>query len=248
VYHKRVLIIHPDGLDCTFLASMLQAMGHGVESAADSADVLGRVTNGAVDLVVLRAQIDDGRAMDLLLRLRKTAPAVNAIVVSPAIEGDRVRAAMERGATAVLKLPLAATTLQAAVIQALNLPATPARDACRGSMAVPGFSASRFASPQPISRPLVASPQLRQPRDDGPQSVPSPVRSRRSTARVQASSEIGVSRTLEPLKKALEKPERRIILQTLEALDWNRVATARVLDIDRSTLYKKMVKYRLFPS
>lgn len=48
-----------------------------------------------------------------------------------------------------------------------------------------------------------------------------------------------------PLKEALEEPERQLILQALEALNWNRQETARVLDINRTTLYKKMKKYGL---
>jgi two-component system response regulator HydG len=48
-----------------------------------------------------------------------------------------------------------------------------------------------------------------------------------------------------PLKEALEEPEKRIIVQALQAFDWNRQETARVLDINRTTLYKKMKKYNL---
>lgn len=48
-----------------------------------------------------------------------------------------------------------------------------------------------------------------------------------------------------PLKEALEEPEKQLILQALEALNWNRQETARVLDINRTTLYKKMKKYGL---
>jgi len=47
------------------------------------------------------------------------------------------------------------------------------------------------------------------------------------------------------LKDALEEPEKRIIIQALQALNWNRQETARVLDINRTTLYKKMKKYGL---
>ncbi|MBV8557093.1 MAG: hypothetical protein JO116_16135, partial [Planctomycetaceae bacterium] len=39
---------------------------------------------------------------------------------------------------------------------------------------------------------------------------------------------------------------RRIIIQALQALKWNRQETARVLDINRTTLYKKMKKYKIF--
>jgi DNA-binding NtrC family response regulator len=43
-----------------------------------------------------------------------------------------------------------------------------------------------------------------------------------------------------PLAEALREPERRIILQALDANDWNRQKTAEQLDINRTTLYKKM--------
>jgi len=42
------------------------------------------------------------------------------------------------------------------------------------------------------------------------------------------------------LKEALSTPERQIILEMLEAHDWNRQATAEALGINRTTLYKKM--------
>ena len=50
---------------------------------------------------------------------------------------------------------------------------------------------------------------------------------------------------LRPLKEALEEPEKQIIIEALRALNWNRQETARVLDINRTTLYKKMKKYGL---
>lgn len=48
-----------------------------------------------------------------------------------------------------------------------------------------------------------------------------------------------------PLQQALEVPERRIIEAALKRNNWNRQATAAELDINRTTLYKKMRKYRL---
>ncbi len=47
------------------------------------------------------------------------------------------------------------------------------------------------------------------------------------------------------LKEALGEPERRIIRAALEANDWNRQQTAAALDINRTTLYKKMKRYDL---
>ncbi|UCD76068.1 MAG: sigma-54-dependent Fis family transcriptional regulator [Phycisphaerales bacterium] len=48
-----------------------------------------------------------------------------------------------------------------------------------------------------------------------------------------------------PLRKALEEPEKQIILAALEANDWNRQKTAEQLDINRTTLYKKIKQYGL---
>ena len=47
------------------------------------------------------------------------------------------------------------------------------------------------------------------------------------------------------LKQALSGPEREIIRAALEMNDWNRQETAKSLDINRTTLYKKMKRYGL---
>ena len=47
------------------------------------------------------------------------------------------------------------------------------------------------------------------------------------------------------LKRALEDPEKRIIECALRANGWNRQLTADVLEINRTTLYKKMKRYQL---
>jgi DNA-binding NtrC family response regulator len=48
-----------------------------------------------------------------------------------------------------------------------------------------------------------------------------------------------------PLEMALQGPERRIIEAALKRNEWNRQATASELNINRTTLYKKMRKYQL---
>jgi DNA-binding NtrC family response regulator len=45
------------------------------------------------------------------------------------------------------------------------------------------------------------------------------------------------------LKSALANPERQIIVEALDANGWNRQDTARMLGINRTTLYKKMKRY-----
>jgi DNA-binding NtrC family response regulator len=54
-----------------------------------------------------------------------------------------------------------------------------------------------------------------------------------------------ISDSPQPLEAALQGPERRIIEAALKRNAWNRQATAAELDINRTTLYKKMRKYQL---
>lgn len=49
----------------------------------------------------------------------------------------------------------------------------------------------------------------------------------------------------QPLRKALEQPEREILEAALRENQWNRQATARQLGINRTTLYKKMKRFGL---
>jgi transcriptional regulator with PAS, ATPase and Fis domain len=48
------------------------------------------------------------------------------------------------------------------------------------------------------------------------------------------------------LKGALAGPEKAIIQQALEAHHWNRQETAKALEINRTTLFKKMKQYGLY--
>lgn len=48
-----------------------------------------------------------------------------------------------------------------------------------------------------------------------------------------------------PLEEAMKSPERQILLAALDANDWNRQKTAQQLDINRTTLYKKIKQFHL---
>jgi DNA-binding NtrC family response regulator len=48
------------------------------------------------------------------------------------------------------------------------------------------------------------------------------------------------------LKDALAEPEKDIIRRALEANRWNRQETAKALQINRTTLFKKMKRYGLY--
>lgn len=48
------------------------------------------------------------------------------------------------------------------------------------------------------------------------------------------------------LKEALAEPEKNLIRQALESNHWNRQETAKALQINRTTLFKKMKRYDLY--
>ncbi len=50
------------------------------------------------------------------------------------------------------------------------------------------------------------------------------------------------------LKEALKSPEKDLIKKALDSAKWNRNNAAKILDINRTTLYKKMQKYGLLKS
>ncbi len=106
-----------------------------------------------------------------------------------------------------------------------------------------------------VERAVVLSRQLVIDVDDMPDTVKSdtpgapsgratggPIGSRGSESPIPA-LEGGWTPT--PLAQALEEPERQIILAALTANDWNRQATAGQLNINRTTLYKKIKQYGL---
>jgi len=72
----------------------------------------------------------------------------------------------------------------------------------------------------------------------GPEDLPDSIRAEQSR---QAKQYKQMS-----LKEALASPEKDIIRQALQANHWNRQATAKALDINRTTLFKKMKHYGLY--
>lgn len=65
-----------------------------------------------------------------------------------------------------------------------------------------------------------------------------------SPAEPDTSAERGVLDEAQRSGWALERVERSYILEVLQANDWNQTASAEILGINRSTLYRKLVRYR----
>ena len=75
-------------------------------------------------------------------------------------------------------------------------------------------------------------------------SLPPPTNANGPTA-TSAPTGTGPAWNGQPLEQALQEPERQILLAALKANRWNRQATAQQLDINRTTLYKKMKAHGL---
>ncbi len=79
----------------------------------------------------------------------------------------------------------------------------------------------------------------------GPELQPSDLPFAAAGRAAASSASSGGSGRVGPLRGALEEPEKEILRRALEACRWSRADTAEALDINRSTLFKKMKKYGL---
>jgi len=65
-------------------------------------------------------------------------------------------------------------------------------------------------------------------------------------ARIEVPGDL--STRINPLKQALQEPERRVILGALRLTGWNKSLAACKLGVSRSTLYNKIKEYGLLPN
>jgi DNA-binding NtrC family response regulator len=118
--HTHLLIVHTDGSVRALLASMLRSLGHRIEEAACDPVAVKMVATSEPALVVAGTDPADPDALEFLGYLRRKHAAVRVILLFPTAHPERTREALQRGAASVLRFPLPATHLRAAVSQALE--------------------------------------------------------------------------------------------------------------------------------
>jgi DNA-binding NtrC family response regulator len=214
---------------------MLLALGH--DSVDEiSPDAIYQVPPCRPELILLGFDLARADAIRLLAYTHCRFPSRPIILLANSDQDSWMRRALWWGATAVLRFPLPASQLQAAVVQTLGIAKVSLRpESERKGERTVGQESSFNESPVPSDwkdEPTVAADALSNESHD------------ESDGSVGAS--LGVTESIRPLKEALEAPEREIILQALRACGWSRNETARVLEINRSTLHKKMKKHGLF--
>ncbi len=164
----RVLIVHPEPSILALLGSMLQSLGHQIEEASNDRAAVRRLERGGVDLMIAGVDPFDPEALELLSYSRRKHPGVPVVLLFPGPNPERSREATRMGATTVLKFPMPATELRAAVTQACER-TTPSGGSTNGQGTNGHLTVRPLAEAQPPaeSRPITVSPY-----DGYPRSVP----------------------------------------------------------------------------
>jgi DNA-binding NtrC family response regulator len=79
---KTILIAYPDDLTARSLATDFHRMGYRVETATLVSDIIRRVRNGNVHVLLLDDEIEGVRACDIVPVFKKISPKIQVIVIS----------------------------------------------------------------------------------------------------------------------------------------------------------------------
>ena len=155
----RILIVHADAGSLTLLSSMLRSLGHPIEEAPNDRAAARLMDRGGVDVVLAGVDPADPDALELLTYARRKFRHVPVILLFPAPSPERAKEALRLGALSVLRYPVPATELRAAVTQALGSIADPAAQASSpaSNPSAPSSTAPQSAaSAQGAAAPAVA--------------------------------------------------------------------------------------------
>ena len=168
----RVLIVHPEPSILALLGSMLQSLGHQIDEATNDRAAVRRLDRGGIDLVIAGVDPFDPEALELLSYSRRKHPDVPVVLLFPGPSPERAREATRMGAATVLRFPMPATELRAAVTQACerSFPdASTANGSSNGhSAARPGPDLRATVDPRPPVASAFDGPPRAEPYAQGP--------------------------------------------------------------------------------
>jgi two-component system response regulator HydG len=119
--HKlRILILHPDPADLALLTSMLKSPGHIIEEATSDRTAVRLLERNGIGSVLAGVDPADGDALEFLTYVRRKHREVPVVLLFPRLDPQRAGEALRLGAMAVLRYPVPAAELRAAVLQALE--------------------------------------------------------------------------------------------------------------------------------
>ena len=152
----RILVVHPDPSSLALLTSMLKSLGHEIDEAANDRVAVRQMERGGIDLVLACVDPADPEALELLTYVRRKHRQVPVIVLFPTPNPERTREALRLGALSVLRYPVPATELRAAVTQALGTVRRPSPEPPAPPAAfVPSapIASGAYASSPPLASP-----------------------------------------------------------------------------------------------
>lgn len=238
----QLLLVHRDPSALSLLEAMLRGPTFEVAEATDNRVALQMLAVRTPGLVLMGVDPDEPDALGLLSYTHRHYPSAPRLLMFSRPHDGLGRQALRMGATAVLRFPLPANQLRASILQALEAVEEPQRSA--RPVAVPAVAEPPRRSMVDVRTGGEASePRVRPTAEAGDGVDPCSLSADRPGRQIGA--DLPVETAIRPLKEALEGPEREYILHALETFEWNRNRTAEALDLDRSTLFKKMRKYGL---
>ena len=116
----RILIVCPEPQGLALLTSMLKSLGHFIEEAATDRLAVRLMERNPINLVLASVDPGDAEALELLSYVRRKHPMIPVVLMFPRVHPERAKEALRLGAMAVLKYPVPAAELRAAVLQALE--------------------------------------------------------------------------------------------------------------------------------
>jgi DNA-binding NtrC family response regulator len=159
--HPYLLIVHPDEMTRGLLRAMLQGLNYQIVEAPGYRIGAGMIGHDTDVLVLAGIDPSDREAMEFQAALQYRQPQVPWILLHSGPSCQLTSQALRNGAAAVLRFPLPATQIQAAVIHALDRPAK----ASPGS-APDGRSTPPQGAGKPVDAALVGNdPGVRQALD-----------------------------------------------------------------------------------
>src|SRR3954465_4477032 len=153
----RILIVCPEPEGLALLTSMLKSLGHLIEEAATDRAAVRLMERDTVNLVLASVDPGDAEALELLAYVRRKHAGIPVILMFPRMHPDRAKEALRMGAMAVLKYPVPAAELRAAVLQALEQYETKSHAASTNGVGHTGHGTASGYSTPPFS--VVAPPQ-----------------------------------------------------------------------------------------
>ncbi|HWT77564.1 MAG TPA: sigma 54-interacting transcriptional regulator, partial [Candidatus Methylomirabilis sp.] len=154
----RILIVCPEPQGLSLLTSMLKSLGHLIEEAPTDRAAVRFMERNPINLVLASVDPADAEALELLTYVRRKHSEVPVILMFARVHPERAKEALRLGAMAVLKYPVPAAELRAAVLQALEQCEAVPID----TLAQPAEAAGAFEPGLP-ARPLATPTALAQP-------------------------------------------------------------------------------------